>query len=106
MFAFPTLLFMLAVSLLSRAQPNWAAPVYVSATVLVAAWRGRTPAPAVLGIGIALNLALAVAVFGAADAAAALGIALPAKDDPLHRLRGWRPARRGGRRRAAGHIRA
>ena len=37
-FALPTLAMMLVVSLLSRAQPNWAAPAYVSATVLVTAW--------------------------------------------------------------------
>ena len=38
MFALPTLGMMLAVSFLSHAQPNWAAPAYVSAIVLVAAW--------------------------------------------------------------------
>ncbi|HEX5318902.1 MAG TPA: glycosyltransferase family 39 protein [Stellaceae bacterium] len=86
-FTFPTLAFMLAVSLMSRAQPNWAAPVYVSATVLVTArllpWRR------LLVAAIAVNLALAAAVFGAAGTAAALGHSLPAKLDPLHRLRGW-----------------
>lgn len=86
-FTFPTLAFMIAVSLTSRAQPNWAAPVYVSASVLVAAWalvrdwrRGLTAA-------IALNLILAAGIFTLSDSAAALG--LPAKADPLHRLRGW-----------------
>lgn len=88
-FTFPTLIFMLVVSLLSRAQPNWAAPIYVSATVLVVAWALARRWRALLVAAIVLNLAIAVAVFGAADTAEALGIALPAKDYPLHRLRGW-----------------
>ena len=37
-FALPTLAMMLAVSFLSRANANWAAPAFVSATVLVVAW--------------------------------------------------------------------
>ena len=34
-FAWPTLVIVVAVSLMSRAQPNWAAPAYISALVLV-----------------------------------------------------------------------
>ena len=89
-FALPTLVLMLALSLLSRAEPNWAAPAYVSAIVLVVAsaleqgWRRW------VGVSVALNLAGAVALFGTADALAAIGVAVPAKYDPLHRLRGWR----------------
>ena len=81
---------MLALSLLSRAEPNWAAPAYVSAIVLVVAWAlGRGWRRWVLA-SIALNLAAAVALFGTTDALAAIGVAVPAKYDPLHRLRGWR----------------
>lgn len=89
-FALPTLAMMLAVSLLSRAQPNWAAPCYVSAIVLVVAWALERGWRRWLAAAIALNLAAAVALFGAADGLAALGVAVPAKYDPLHRLRGWR----------------
>ena len=39
---------------------------------------------------IAFNLAAAVIIFGATGALAAIGVAVPAKYDPLHRLRGWR----------------
>ncbi|HEX3882769.1 MAG TPA: glycosyltransferase family 39 protein [Stellaceae bacterium] len=86
-FTFPTLVFMLAVSLISRAQPNWAAPVYVSASVLVAAWAlGRDWRRGLAG-AIALNLILAAGIFALSDTAAPLG--LPAWADPLHRLRGW-----------------
>lgn len=37
-FIFPLLLVIITVSLLSRAHANWAAPVYVPATILVVAW--------------------------------------------------------------------
>lgn len=89
-FALPTLAMMLAMSLLSRAQPNWAAPAYVSAIVLVVAWALGHGWRRWIAVSIALNLAAAVALFGAADALAAIGVAVPAKYDPLHRLRGWR----------------
>lgn len=86
-FTLPTLVFMLAVSLTSRAQPNWAAPVYVSGVVLVAAWALAGGWRRTLAAGIALNLFLALGLFGTAGAAAAFD--WPAKYDPLHRLRGW-----------------
>jgi 4-amino-4-deoxy-L-arabinose transferase-like glycosyltransferase len=88
--AVPTLVLMLTISLLSRAEPNWAAPAYVSAIVLVVAsaldhgWRRW------VGAGVALNMAAAITLFGMTDALAAVGVAVPAKYDPLHRLRGWR----------------
>jgi 4-amino-4-deoxy-L-arabinose transferase-like glycosyltransferase len=89
-FALPTLTLMLVVSLLSRAEPNWAAPAYVSAIVLVVAWALEHGWRRWVGASIALNLAAAIALFGTADALAAIGVAVPAKYDPLHRLRGWR----------------
>ncbi len=89
-FALPTLAMMLVLSLLSRAEPNWAAPSYVSAVVLVVAWALDRGWRRFLFAGIALNLLAAVALFGTADALAAIGVAVPAKYDPLHRLRGWR----------------
>jgi 4-amino-4-deoxy-L-arabinose transferase-like glycosyltransferase len=89
-FALPTLVLMLLISLLSRAEPNWAAPAYVSAIVLVVAWALEHGWGRWVGASIALNLAAAIALFGTADALAAIGVAVPAKYDPLHRLRGWR----------------
>ncbi|HEY1794575.1 MAG TPA: glycosyltransferase family 39 protein [Stellaceae bacterium] len=86
-FTFPTLVFMLAVSLTSRAQPNWAAPVYVSGVILVAAWALGRDWRRTLAAGIALNLVLALGLFGTAGAAFAFD--WPARYDPLHRLRGW-----------------
>ncbi len=81
---------MLALSMLSRAEPNWAAPAYVSAIVLVVAWAIARGWRRWVGVSVAFNLAAAVALFGSADALAAMGVAVPAKYDPLHRLRGWR----------------
>ncbi|HXY98417.1 MAG TPA: glycosyltransferase family 39 protein [Stellaceae bacterium] len=89
-FALPTLAMMFVVSLLSRAQANWSAPTFVSAVVLVVAWlleRGRTR---LVAFGVALDLLIAVMAFSAHDIAAAFGAELPARYDPLHRLRGWR----------------
>jgi hypothetical protein len=89
-FALPALAMMLCVSFLSRAQPNWSAPTYVSATVLVVAWllgRGWRP---VLVASLALHIAAAVMLLELRDAAAAVGYDLPGKYDPLHRLRGWK----------------
>ncbi|MBV9827714.1 MAG: glycosyltransferase family 39 protein [Alphaproteobacteria bacterium] len=88
-FALPTLAMMLCLSFLSRAQPNWAAPTYVSATILVTAWAVRQNWRRFLRLAIALNLAAAILAFCATDTLAAIGVALPPKLDPLHRLRGW-----------------
>src|SRR5438045_3437994 len=55
-FALPTLVMMLGVSLLSRAQPNWAAPAYVSAVVLVVAWMLHGGWHRMLRLAIAVNL--------------------------------------------------
>ena len=94
-FALPTLAMMLVMSFLSRAQPNWSAPTFVSAVVLVVGWllaRGRT---ALVAASVALHLLIALVIFGAHDAAAALRVDLPAKWDLLHRLRGWSTLGRG-----------
>jgi 4-amino-4-deoxy-L-arabinose transferase-like glycosyltransferase len=88
-FALPTLAMMLTVSLLSRAQPNWAAPTYVSAIVLVVAWALARGWRRASRVSIVLNLLAAVVLFGMTDALAMIGVAVPAKYDPLHRLRGW-----------------
>jgi 4-amino-4-deoxy-L-arabinose transferase-like glycosyltransferase len=89
-FALPTLAMMLVVSLSSRAEPNWAAPAYVSATVLVVAWALQRGWRAAVAFSIALHVAAAVVVFTGYQTLTALGVELPERYDPLHRLRGWR----------------
>ncbi|HEX2150870.1 MAG TPA: glycosyltransferase family 39 protein, partial [Stellaceae bacterium] len=88
-FALPSLAMMLCLSFLSRAQPNWAAPAYVSASVLVVGWALARGWRRWIGASVAVNIAVAVAAFGATDALASAGIRVPARYDALHRLRGW-----------------
>ncbi len=89
-FTVPTLVMMLAVSLLSRAHANWAAPTYVAATVLVVAWALQRGWRRLLAVSIALHLAAVGLLFTGREALAAFGFAVPAQYDPLRRVRGWR----------------
>jgi 4-amino-4-deoxy-L-arabinose transferase-like glycosyltransferase len=89
-FALPILAMMLAVSFLSRAHANWAAPTYVSATVLVVAWGLQRGWRSIIIFSIALHLAAAGFLFTGREMLAAFGFELPAQYDPLRRLRGWR----------------
>jgi 4-amino-4-deoxy-L-arabinose transferase-like glycosyltransferase len=89
-FAMPSLLMMLCVSFLSRAHANWAAPAYVSATVLVVARLLESNRRRLVTSSIAVHLAAAVLLFAGLPGLAAAGIGLPAEYDPLNRLRGWR----------------
>jgi hypothetical protein len=89
-FALPTLAMMLLLGFLSRAHANWAAPAYVAASVLVVArtfaggWRRIVP------ISVALHVAAAALLFAGPPALAACGLEVPARYDPLRRLRGWK----------------
>src|SRR6266478_6115551 len=89
-FALPVLAMMLAVSFLSRAQPNWAAPAFVSATVLVVAWAFSRGWRKLVIFSVALHLVVVPLLFTSRETLAAIGITLPAKYDALGRLRGWR----------------
>jgi 4-amino-4-deoxy-L-arabinose transferase-like glycosyltransferase len=88
-FSLPILAMMLVVSLLSRAEPNWAAPAYLSAIVLVVAWALQRGRRGFVACSIAVNLAAAIIMFTGYQALAAAGVILPARYDPLVRLRGW-----------------
>ncbi len=86
----PLATMMVVVAFLSRANANWAAPLYVSATVLVAAWaigRGRAW---LLGLAVAIHLATAGIMAGYHDLARVAGIELSGRNDPFKRLLGWR----------------
>lgn len=87
----PLATMMIVVAFLSRANANWAAPLYVSATVLVVAWaieRGRIW---LLGLSVAIHLAAAVVAAGYHDFARIAGIELTGRTDPAKRVLGWRP---------------
>ena len=88
-FAAPTLALVLVISLLSRAEPNWAAPAYVSGVVLVVAWALQRRWRLFLAASVALNLTAAAILLGGPSALAAIGHPVPARYDPLQRLRGW-----------------
>jgi 4-amino-4-deoxy-L-arabinose transferase-like glycosyltransferase len=102
-FALPPIALMLVLGLLSRANANWAAPAYVSATILVVAWALGRGWRKLLALSVALDLFGAVALFAAPATADALGRPLPAKYDPLHRLRGWRELGQGVTQALAAH---
>ena len=89
-FALPTLAMMVVVSFITHAEPNWAAPVYVSAAILVVAWLLQGSRRGWLIAALAIDVAIAVVAFTAHDVARAAGYSLPARYDVLHRLRGWR----------------
>ncbi len=89
-FALPTLAMMFVVSFLSRAEPNWAAPTYVSAIVLVVAFLLAEGQRFLVWGSIVLHCTVVVALAEARPVARTFGYELPAKYDALHRLRGWR----------------
>lgn len=89
-FALPTLALIVIESFLSRAEPNWAAPAYVSAVVLVVAFLLAWGWRVLVWASILLHVVAVVALAELKPAAAAFGYDLPAKYDVLHRLRGWR----------------
>jgi 4-amino-4-deoxy-L-arabinose transferase-like glycosyltransferase len=80
-FALPFLLIIMAQALLGRANANWAAPTYVAATVLVAAWlyaKWKT-----VTVVLVLNLALGLLVYHPAPLNNLLNT------DLYKRLKGW-----------------
>jgi 4-amino-4-deoxy-L-arabinose transferase-like glycosyltransferase len=89
-FTLPPLAVVLVVALLSRAQPNWAAPAYVSGIVLAIATMLRHGWRRLLLFSIALHVTAVIALFAGSEIIANGHPAVPAKLDPLHRLRGWR----------------
>jgi 4-amino-4-deoxy-L-arabinose transferase-like glycosyltransferase len=87
----PLAAMMVVVAFLSRANANWSAPLYVSATVLVAAWAVEHGRARLLGAAVALHLAAAGVMAGYHDLARIAGIELGNRSDPFKRLLGWRP---------------
>ncbi len=88
-FALPTLAMMIAVSLLSRAHPNWSAPTYISATILVVAFLIEHGRAVLVAGSVILHVAAFLVLLPARDIAHAVGWNMPGRLDPVHRLRGW-----------------
>ena len=88
-FALPTLAMMIVVSLLSRAQPNWSAPTYVSAIILVVALLVESGRTVLVAGSVVLHVTAAVLLLSARDIAHGTGWDMPGAYDAMHRLRGW-----------------
>lgn len=88
-FALPTLAMMVAVSLLSRAHPNWSAPTYISATILVVAFLIEHGRVVLVTGSVIFHVGLVAVLLPARDVANAVGWDMPGRWDPVHRLRGW-----------------
>ncbi|UUX48421.1 glycosyltransferase family 39 protein [Nisaea acidiphila] len=86
-FCLPVLAIITVQSFLSRANANWAATAYVSATILTVGWLLRRKLVKLVAAGIGLNL-LATAVLGFFFLNLP-GVEVPLKKDPLRRLRAW-----------------
>jgi 4-amino-4-deoxy-L-arabinose transferase-like glycosyltransferase len=89
LFVVPLGAVMVTQSFLSRANANWAAPVYAAGTILVVGWalaRGRA---LLVHASVALHVVAAVALFAGPPALAAFGVELPRRADPWMRQRGW-----------------
>ena len=89
LFAAPPLLLMIALSILSRANANWAAPTYIAGTILVVAVLLAEGRKRLLGISIGLHAGAAVAMLVLASWAVPRPDALPGWADPFKRMRGW-----------------
>ena len=76
-------------SFLSRANANWAAPIYAAGTILVVAWALARARPLLIRASVALHVAAAALLFAGPPALAAAGIELPRRVDPWMRQRGW-----------------
>ncbi|MGH6988392.1 MAG: glycosyltransferase family 39 protein [Stellaceae bacterium] len=90
-FTLVPLLAMLGWSFVSPTDADWALPAYVAGTILVVGWLLAEGRRIVVIIAIALNLvAAAVVMIGIRDISVWVGMPVPVRLDPLHRLEGWR----------------
>jgi len=89
LFVVPLGAIMLVQSFLTRANANWAAPIYVAGTVLVVGVALQAARERLLKISVALHVAVGAAIFLLPPALLAAGIELPRRADPWMRQTGW-----------------
>jgi 4-amino-4-deoxy-L-arabinose transferase-like glycosyltransferase len=89
LFVVPLGAIMLTQSFLSRANANWAAPIYAAGTILVVAWAAAQARTGLIRVSVALHVVAAVLLFAVPPALSAAGIELPRRADPWMRQRGW-----------------
>ena len=86
--SYPLLLAMLGLALLTRAQPNWAAPAYVAGSILAAHWLLARDWRRVLAWGqVGLGAAAGVGLYALAWAYAGPAGDLPRLADPFKKMR-------------------
>lgn len=76
-------------ALFGRANANWAAPAFVSASIAVAVWLVNFKHPKWLIAALSLNVAMAAGVYYFNPIVDALGIEKTSRNDIYKRLRGW-----------------
>ncbi|MFQ3622495.1 MAG: glycosyltransferase family 39 protein [Acetobacteraceae bacterium] len=103
LFVVPLGAIMLVQSVLSRANANWAAPIYAAGTILVVSWALSSGRALLLRLSVGLHVAAALLLFAGPPALAALGVELPRRADPWMRQRGWDALGEAVSRVAAGH---
>ncbi len=86
--ALPVLAMMTVQAFLSRANANWAASAYVSATLLVAAW-AVDHVRWLLKASVALHVGLAALLYSHDAVRSLTGLDRSAKTDLMKRIRGW-----------------
>jgi 4-amino-4-deoxy-L-arabinose transferase-like glycosyltransferase len=89
-FAIVMLGFIMVLSFLSRSFANWAAPSYVSATILVVAYLIKQNRVKLVIFSIVLHSLLGVGLYHYHDIAKILGIKLSRHTDPYKRVLGWK----------------
>ncbi len=89
LFSIVTLATILTLSFLSRSFANWAAPTYISATVLVVAYLVQKHKEWLLKLSVAISIMLGVLFYHYHFFANILKIELTAKSDPYKRINGW-----------------
>ncbi len=88
-FVVPLGALILGQSFLSRANANWAAPIYAAGTILVSAWAVARARILLLRASVALHVAAALIIFAGPLVLAAVGHELPRRYDPWMRQRGY-----------------
>lgn len=87
-FIIPMLAAIVLISLLSRAHANWAAPIYIAATLWVVSWLIETNRVRWLKISLGLHLIAALLFYNFQPLIKMSGIELTRKSDPFRRLKG------------------
>jgi len=85
----PLLLVMMIQALLAKANINWAAPVYVAASILLASQLARTQQRHWLRAIVSVNLLIASLFYTYPHIQKMLQIEATIKNTPFHRLAGW-----------------